>query len=113
VVDDDNSAVYKEPLLGGPPELLVHTDEGGDGTHEMDLALTQEGVVHDVFLIHEAVRVKPRARDGAGEEIVVDRFLDGPSLDVHHYSILTSTYRWNGRKDEDATQTARCPRLIT
>ena len=116
VVDAAGSAVYTvtnewissvklERLLGDEQsELLVHTSEGGDGKTCMDLALTQQGGVHDVYLLHDKNMVTPlHVGNEANEEIVVDAPLDGPSLDIHHYPSLTSTYRWNGREFENAT----------
>lgn len=115
VVDAAGSAVYTvsnewissvklERLLGDEQsELLVHTSEGGDGKTCIDLALTQQGGVHDVYLLHDKNMVTPlHVGNEANEEIVVDAPLDGPSLDIHHYPTLTSTYRWNGREFENA-----------
>ena len=103
VTDDNFSFVKKEPLLGGAtPELLIHTTEGADGTHGMELALTQQGGVHNVFILDELANVTPKANDGKSEELVVDTSIDGPSSDIHHYPILTSTYRWNGYEYENA-----------
>ena len=115
VVDSAGSPVYTvtneyvgsvklEKLLGGEqPELLVDTGQGGDGKTCMDLALTQQGGVHDIYLLNDKDSVAPLHIDGkASEEVVVNTSLDGPCLDIHHYPTLTSTYRWDGVEFENA-----------
>ena len=106
VTDEGIGLVKREPLLGGqPPELLIHTSEGGDGTHGMDMAITQKGGVQDLFLVRDDYSVQPlHTGFSAGEEIVIDTPLDVPVADLHHFPVLTSTYRWNGREFENATR---------
>ena len=103
LTDEHIESVKPEPLLGGgQPEILIRTSEGADGTHGMEVGLTQQGGVHPVFVVSDK-RVTPLHVDGeAYEEIVVDAPLDGPYLDVHHFPLLTSTYKWNGTVFENA-----------
>ena len=111
ITDEGIGLVKLEPLLGGPqPELFVHTSEGGDGTAHEDMALTQQGGVHDLFLVSDDYSVQPLHTDfSVSEEIVIDAPLDVPVADLHHYPVLTSTYRWNGREFENATRSVPGP----
>ena len=103
LTDENIGLVRPERLLGGEqPELLIRTAEGGDGTHGMNIGLTQQGKVHTIFVVSNE-NVTPLHVDGEScEEIVVDMPLDGPYLDVHHFPSLTSTYKWNGMVFENA-----------
>ncbi len=107
VADEGISLVKPENLLGGKqPELLIHTTEGSDGMYGTDLALTQQGGVHDIFFLDDAVRVTPVLTGGKPGEISVDRVLDGPHLGMRDYPRLTATYRWNGTEYENVSMSA-------
>ena len=105
VTDEGIGQVKLEPILGGQqPELLIQTSEGGDGTARMDMALTQQGGVHDIFCVNDEYSVRAVRMDSStSEEIVVDTPLDVSVAELHHFPVLTSTFRWNGQEFENAT----------
>ncbi len=111
VSNESIGLVKLEPLLGGEqPELLIRTEQGGDGTSTMDLALTQQGGVHDVFLVNDTYGVQPLPfQGGTGEDLVVNNPMDIADASLHHFPVLTSTYHWNGKEYENATRTVPRP----
>ena len=102
ITDDGIDLVRREPLLGGEqPELFVRTSEGHLGIY---IALTQQGGVHNIFLLRDAYGVEPLREAGSvAKEIVVDAPVEDDLLMQGRFPVITSTYKWNGSNYENAT----------